>query len=153
MVIKPIKLLLLLGLLFSFILSQREIEIDEEANFQGEDTTTYHLTFKNAIDGYVHITIKPTTSSQLIVSTSKSDEECKEERNSLVLRPSGPINLFLKENKIPGGNEEYLCVQCVGRRSCDYDIEIKQEKTCKLPLGDQYSYYVNTYTQNMEFEF
>ena len=153
MVIKPIKLLLLLGLLFSFILSQREIEIDEEANFHGEDTTTYHLTFKNAIDGYVHITIKPTTSSQLIVSTSKSDEECKEERNSLVLRPSGTINLFLKENKIPGGNEEYLCVQCVGRRSCDYDIEIKQEKTCKLPLGDQYSYYVNTYTQNMEFEF
>ena len=154
MVIKPIKLLLLLGLLFSFILSQKEIVIEDEREIPGEEgSQTYHLTFSKVVDGYVHISIIPKTSTQIIVSTSKSDKNCKQKRNSLVMKPNGPINLFLRENKIPGGNEEYLCVQCLGNSYCEYDIYIKPETKCQLPLGDQYSYYVNEYTQNMEFEF
>ena len=153
MVIKPIKLFLLLGLLFSYTLAYEEIQIEDDITVHKEDSQTYLLSFIKPVENYVHIEIKPTTSSQIIASTSKSDNECKKERNSLVMKPNGTINLFLKENKIPGGNEEYLCIQCLGNLPCQYDISIKKEKTCKLPLGDQYSYYVNTFTERMEFEF
>lgn len=40
------------------------------------------------------------------------------------MNPNGPINLFLRENKIPRGNEEYLCVQCQGESTCKYNINI-----------------------------
>ena len=157
MVIKPINLFLILSLLFTFILSQEPITItveNEVTDYDGQNSQTYYLDFKSPVNGYVHITIKPTTEAKLIVYTSKTDKTCKNDRNSLTMNPTGPINLFLRENKIPSGNEEYLCVQCQGTSTCRYNINIKKEETiCKLPLGEQYSYYVNTYMQNMEFEF
>ena len=155
MVIKPFKFFLLLCLLFSFIISQKDeikkITIDTNgASDSGENSKTFQLEFTTSIKGYVHIKISPTTESKLIVYTSKRDEKCERARSSLAKNPDGPINLFLKENQ---GSSEYLCVQCLGNSACRYDIDIKLTDKCYLPLGEQYSYYVNDFITKMEFEF
>ena len=158
MEIKSIKFFLLLSLLFSFAILQeeeiQEIELDKDQVYvYGEDSRTFHLKFNSAVSGYAHIQIKPLHDSTLIAYTSRTDKECKKERNSLVMNPNGPLNIFLKENNVPKGGYEYLCVQCNGKPPCDYSININQTEKCKLPLGEQYSYQVNPYTSTMEFEF
>ena len=158
MEIKSIKFFLLLSLLFSFAILQeeeiQEIELDKDQVYvYGEDSRTFYLKFNSAVSGYAHIQIKPLHDSTLIAYTSRTDKECKKERNSLVMNPNGPLNIFLKENNVPKGGYEYLCVQCNGEPPCDYSININQTEKCKLPLGEQYSYQVNPYTSTMEFEF
>ena len=158
MVTKPIKLFLLLILLFSFAVSEeeeiRDIIIDQnEAHETGEDSRTFHLEFTTSFRGYAHIKITPSKDSKdstIIAYTSKKDKECKKGRNSLSKNPNGPVYLFLKENK---GGEDYLCVQCLGYPPCEYDIDIELTEKCKLPIGEQYSYYVNDFVTIMDFEF
>ena len=155
MVIKPFKLFILLILLFSVIRAQSNdvttINIDgDEISESGQDSKTYLLEFTTAGAKYAHIKITPTTESTIIVYTSKRDSQCKKQRNSLAKNPNGPINLFLKETK---GGQEYLCVQCLGDQSCEYDIDIKLTDKCYLPIGEQYNYYVNDFIESMEFEF
>ena len=156
MKIKSIKFFLLLNVLFSLIISQKEtFEVikfnGESVDYHGEDSKTYFLDFSESFPGYTHIKITSLTESTLIAYTSKEDEECKNDRDSLVMNPNGPLNIFLKGIRSPKG--EFLCIQCLGHPPCQYNININQEEKCNLPLGEQYSYYVSSNAVEMEFEF
>ena len=151
MVIKPFKLFLLISFLFTFILSQKYVEIDFDGYYYEyfQESTTLQITFEPS--DYIHIEISFDDKSP-IVSMSKTDSKCKENRKLLGMQTYSPINLFFRQPELPN-SQEYLCIQCQNNQKCNYHIIIEKAEKCKLSFGQQFSYLVDEKNTKMEFEF
>ena len=150
--VKPIRIALLLLVVFSFVLGQEKLEFDEnEKKQEGSGTKTFALKkngdFKKK---YLHVTItsKSKRNQYAIVSNST---QCDTGRKLVGMAPYGPLNLIIPNNYF--SESLYLCVQCT-ETNCSYEINLKAEDMAKFSIGEQYSYYIkDEKTTTMIFEF
>ena len=160
MVLKPLKLLIFLSCLFTFIISD-EIVFDkkifsyEDFPQINENDVSYEIKFSNiqSLKKYLHISVKSLSTKNQIVSLSTYDENCFIDRQSLGMQPNGVIHLFFIANQIQN-NKIYLCIHCQGEDTCEHETKIVDEDACKLYIGEQYSYYIgDKASESMTFKF
>ena len=97
---------------------------------------------------YLKISIKTINGKNQIAILSEN-EQCVSGRKLLGMQPYGPVQLFVNKKQLE--NKLYLCVQCL-EPNCKYNIDLSNEETAKLKIGEQYSYYVNSANTEMDFE-
>ena len=149
--VKSTKLILLLMVLFSFVLGQENLDIDDnEIKKEGSGSKVYTLKKKDSFSqNYLHVIIntKSKRNQYAIVSNST---QCDTGRKLVSMNPYGPVNLFIPKDYL--SESLYLCIHCT-EASCSYNISLKGEEKAKLQIGDQYSYYIkDEKSKKMNFE-
>ena len=150
--VKPIRISLLLLVVFSFVLGQENLEFDENGKMQaGSGTKTFALKkngdFKKK---YLHVTITSESKRNQYAIVSNSTQ-CDTGRKLVGMAPYGPVNLIIPNDYL--SESLYLCVHCT-ETNCNYEINLKAEDKAKFSIGEQYSYYIkDEKTKTMIFEF
>jgi len=151
---KPIRIALLLLVIFSFVLGQENLEFDENGKMKSDSGTKTFALKKNGEfkKKYLHVTITSKSESKrnqyAIVSNST---QCETGRKLVGMAPYGPVNLIIPNDYL--SESLYLCVQCT-ETNCNYEINLKAEDMAKFSIGEQYSYYIkDEKTKAMIFEF
>ena len=157
MAIKPAKFFILLCCLFSFILSEPtfktfNINYPSTLTQTNSGSVSYKISANTYNMGkYFHIIVNSLSTKNQVVTLSTDDQKCLESRVGLGMAAKGPINLFMPTSQMQ--SYTYLCIQCLNENECDHTISLSDEDSCELELGEQYSYYVDAATRNMNFQF
>ena len=158
MAIKPTKIFILLTCIFSFILSEPTFTIvninyyNNPLTEKNSGSVSYKISANSYnMENYFHIIVNSLSTKNQVVTLSTSDQKCLENRVGLGMAAKGPINLFMPKSQIQ--NYVYLCIQCLDENECKHEISLSDENSCQLELGEQYSYYVDSATRNMKFQF
>jgi len=124
---KPIRIALLLLVIFSFVLGQENLEFDENGKMKSDSGTKTFALKKNGEfkKKYLHVTITSKSESKrnqyAIVSNST---QCETGRKLVGMAPYGPVNLIIPNDYL--SESLYLCVQCT-ETNCNYEINLKAE--------------------------
>ena len=158
--LKPLKIIIFLSCLFSFIISDASVFDKKVVSYKefpqiNDNNVSYNITFSNikTLKKYLHISVKSISKKNQIVSLSTSDENCLIDRQSLGMQLNGLIHLFFISNRIKN-NKLYLCIHCQSEDTCKHETKIVDEDTCELSIGEQYSYYIGDQaSESMTFKF
>ena len=157
-VLKSIRILILLCYFFSFTLSDYENggKIAFTNEFNGEGTKFYEINFGEsfgALEQYLKIKITSGSNNNPMVLLSEKGK-CVDNRIAFANQQYGPINLFFTKAQVPKTKYKlFLCVKCQNENNCKYKIESSTSNSCKLNLGEQASYYVDSNNEQMSFTF
>ena len=152
--VKSIKLVLLLLVLFSFVLGLEDLDFDEKSKkLESSGSKTFALKKNGDFNKkYLHVSIisKSQTKRNQYAIVSNSTL-CDTGRKLVGMAPYGPVNLIIPKDYL--SESLYLCVHCT-EESCNYEINLKAEDRAKFSIGEQYSYYIqDEKTISMDFEF
>ena len=160
--IKKTTLLILLFSIFSVSLEQSQTFVPDSIDITGDSVTkssivstgfllNYQSENFNKLKQILKVTVtnkKVYTKNQYVILAHS--QNCETDRILLGMEPYGPIHLFISRNQFTNSRNMYLCVQCL--EDCQYEVSLAYEDTAKLKIGEQYSYYTNPSSTDINFD-